>query len=519
MGRCERHQGISARRLPLRPPRIRGSGHGRVAGQPQHGVGHAPVVLLGGSPLDMAAPPSPSSHCGRDHRTIPASTCYRAAPRAEGPHPVARGPIWQVPCLSWTWPVPPKPRNSGPRSPDGSRRTCLKAGWTGLLPDPRRAQGLQRGVDGQVVRRGVDLRQLAHRVRRKGPQPAATGRAERAICRAGAPLGADFFGDTLVGPTLCRGHQEEKQQFIPGILKGEIAWCQGFSEPDAGSDLAGRKTRAESTATSGSSTGRRCGRPRRTTPTTSSSLPARTPTRRTRRASPTSWSPCGNRQWKRAIEQVDGSAEFNQVFFTSVRCPKDNVIGGVNNGWKVAMTTLGFERGTSSTTGHRRFQKEFEEILDQARRRGRASDPLTRQRLARSGQKLRSCRSTASARSPMCSTARTPPPRRRVRQDVLVGGTPGDVAARYGHPGHGGPDPARRPGRGHPAARGPGRKRATPSTTCSRCSSARRLSRAGQPRFNGTSWASACSAYRRSRNPIRRRRAPARRLERSRGRT
>ena len=80
----------------------------------------------------------------------------------------------------------------------------------------------------------------------------------------------------------------------------------------------------------------------------------------------------------RPIEQVDGSAEFNEVFFTNVRCPKDNVIGGVNNGWKVAMTTLGFERGTSSTTGHRRFQKEFDEILAEARRRGRdqrSSDP------------------------------------------------------------------------------------------------------------------------------------------------
>ena len=72
------------------------------------------------------------------------------------------------------------------------------------------------------------------------------------------------------------------------------------------------------------------------------------------------------------IEQVDGSAEFNEVFFTNVRCPKENVIGGVNNGWKVAMTTLGFERGTSATTGHRRFAKELDEILAVARERGAA---------------------------------------------------------------------------------------------------------------------------------------------------
>ncbi len=91
----------------------------------------------------------------------------------------------------------------------------------------------------------------------------------------------------------------------------------------------------------------------------------------------------------RPIEQIDGSAEFNEVFFTDVRCPQDNVIGGVNNGWKVAMTTLGFERGTSSTTGHRRFQKEFDQILELARAKGQTRDPLFRQRLARSWSNIK----------------------------------------------------------------------------------------------------------------------------------
>jgi alkylation response protein AidB-like acyl-CoA dehydrogenase len=66
------------------------------------------------------------------------------------------------------------------------------------------------------------------------------------FARAGAPLRADFFGDTLVGPTILQwGTEEQKKQFIPSILNGAIAWCQGFSEPDAGSDLAGLTTRAE----------------------------------------------------------------------------------------------------------------------------------------------------------------------------------------------------------------------------------------------------------------------------------
>jgi alkylation response protein AidB-like acyl-CoA dehydrogenase len=91
----------------------------------------------------------------------------------------------------------------------------------------------------------------------------------------------------------------------------------------------------------------------------------------------------------RPIEQIDASAEFNEVFFTNVRCPKENVIGGVNNGWKVAMTTLGFERGTSATTGHRRFRKEFDEIMQVARHKGRTGDPRTRQGLARSWSKIK----------------------------------------------------------------------------------------------------------------------------------
>jgi len=91
----------------------------------------------------------------------------------------------------------------------------------------------------------------------------------------------------------------------------------------------------------------------------------------------------------RPIAQVDGSAEFNEVFFTNARCAKDNVVGGVNNGWAVAMDTLGFERGTSATTGHRRFQKELDSIIEAARRNGKAKDPLVRQGLAQAWSKVK----------------------------------------------------------------------------------------------------------------------------------
>ena len=211
------------------------------------------------------------------------------------------------------------------------------------------------------------------------------------FARAGAPLRADFFGDTLVGPTLLQwGTEDQKKHFIPGILKGEIAWCQGFSEPDAGSDLASLKTRAELDGDEWVVNGQKVW-------TTQAQyadyifLLARTDPNVPKHAG-ISYLLVPMRQEGvevRPIRQIDGTEEFNEVFFTNARCPKDNVVGGVNNGWKVAMTTLGFERGTSSTTGHRRFLKEFDQILELARSRGRAADPLTRQRLAQSWSKIK----------------------------------------------------------------------------------------------------------------------------------
>jgi len=85
----------------------------------------------------------------------------------------------------------------------------------------------------------------------------------------------------------------------------------------------------------------------------------------------------------RGIVQPDGTAEFCEVFFTDARCPKDNVVGGVNNGWQVANSTLAFERGMSATTGYRRFEEEYKQMRAQAERNGAINDPIVRQRLMR----------------------------------------------------------------------------------------------------------------------------------------
>ena len=209
--------------------------------------------------------------------------------------------------------------------------------------------------------------------------------------RLNAPLRADFFGDTLVGPTILQwGSEDQKKQFIPKILSGEITWCQGFSEPDAGSDLASLKTRADLDGDEWVISGQKIW-------TTQAQyadyifLLARTDPNVPKHAG-ISYLLVPMKQpgvEVRPIEQVDRSSEFNEVFFTNARCPKDNVIGGVNNGWKVAMTTLGFERGTSATTGHRRFEKELQRLIALAQENGKSKDPLVRQRLARAWSKVK----------------------------------------------------------------------------------------------------------------------------------
>jgi alkylation response protein AidB-like acyl-CoA dehydrogenase len=205
------------------------------------------------------------------------------------------------------------------------------------------------------------------------------------FAKAGAPMRADFFGDTLVGPTILQwGTEEQKKEFLPKILSGQIAWCQGFSEPDAGSDLAGLKTKAVLDGDEWVINGQKIWTTQgfiadyifilcRTDPDAS-------------KHKGISYLLCPMKQpgvEVRPIEQIDGSAEFAEVFFTDARCPKENVVGGVNNGWNVAMTTLGFERGSSATTGYRRFEKELDIIREKAQENGAINDPVIRQRLAR----------------------------------------------------------------------------------------------------------------------------------------
>ena len=210
------------------------------------------------------------------------------------------------------------------------------------------------------------------------------------FAKARAPMRADFFGDTLVGPTILQwGTEEQKKDFLPKILSGQISWCQGFSEPEAGSDLASLNTKAVLDGDEWVINGQKVW-------TTQAQyadyvfLLARTdPDAGKHKGISYLLVPMKQDGVEvRPIVQPDGSGEFNEVFFTDVRCPKENVVGGLNNGWKVAMTTLGFERGSSATTSYRRFERELDVIVGKAKVNGKIDDPVIRQRLAHQWAKV-----------------------------------------------------------------------------------------------------------------------------------
>lgn len=188
------------------------------------------------------------------------------------------------------------------------------------------------------------------------------------FARAGAPLRADFFGDTLVGPTILQwGTEEQKKAFLPGIMRGQIAWCQGFSEPDAGSDLASLQTRGEVDGDEIVVTGQKIW--------TSfadvadwQELLVRTD-RSAAKHKGITWMICDMHTpgiEVRPIETMDGDEEFCEVFYDEVRIPKANVVGEINDGWSVAMSTLGFERGTAFTVSQVRLSRIVEDLIEAA---------------------------------------------------------------------------------------------------------------------------------------------------------
>jgi alkylation response protein AidB-like acyl-CoA dehydrogenase len=206
------------------------------------------------------------------------------------------------------------------------------------------------------------------------------------LARAGVPFGehTDLFGIKMLGSTLLRwGAAEQRRRFLPRILSGEDRWCQGFSEPGAGSDLAALTTRARRDGPDWVIDGQKVW--------TSVAhranwifLLARTDLRARGHAG-LSFLLCPLDQpgiQIRPIRQLTGDSDFNEVFFTGARTPADLVVGAPGEGWPVAMTLLGHERGEEAATNPILFRAELDRLFALAAERGRDHDPLIRQRLA-----------------------------------------------------------------------------------------------------------------------------------------
>jgi alkylation response protein AidB-like acyl-CoA dehydrogenase len=202
--------------------------------------------------------------------------------------------------------------------------------------------------------------------------------------RAGAPGRVNVMGEGLLGPTLIHyGTPDQQARFLPPIREGSELWCQGYSEPDAGSDLANVKTRAVRDGDEWVVTGQKvwtslahqadwCFVVCRTDPGSARHkglsyllVPMEQPGVEVR-----------------PITQLTRTSEFNEVFFDGARTHVDNVVGTVGDGWRVALATLAFERGVALLGHQLSFRRELDRVRRAARERGRTGDPVVRQRLA-----------------------------------------------------------------------------------------------------------------------------------------
>jgi len=203
--------------------------------------------------------------------------------------------------------------------------------------------------------------------------------------RARAPGRIGHIGENLLGPTLIAfGSDAQKRRFLPPILRGEELWCQGYSEPNAGSDLANVQTRArldgdewvidgQKVWTSWSEWSHWCFALVRTDPAAPKHrglsyllVPMKQPG-----------------VTIRPIPQITGTAEFSETFFDGARTDAANVVGAPGDGWKVGQATLALERGVSTLGQQMAFRNELAEIIRVARENGAARDPSIRQRIAK----------------------------------------------------------------------------------------------------------------------------------------
>lgn len=230
--------------------------------------------------------------------------------------------------------------------------------------------------------------------------------------RAHAPGRVGHMSEGLLGPTIIAfGSEEQKRTFLPRIVSGEDIWCQGYSEPNAGSDLANVQTRAvldgdkwvidgQKVWTSWAQWADWC------------FVLCRTDAEAQPKHRGISYLLVPMQQPGveiRPIVQMTGDSEFSEVFYNGATTAAENVVGGVNGGWRVARGTLAFERGASTLGQQMHFQNELQQIIDIAVQNGKSKDPVMRQRLADAWIGLRIQRYSALRTLSRAEEAEPPP--------------------------------------------------------------------------------------------------------------
>ncbi|MGV9855151.1 acyl-CoA dehydrogenase family protein [Streptomyces sp. NPDC003442] len=249
--------------------------------------------------------------------------------------------------------------------------------------------------------------------------------------RAGAPGRLGHIGENLLGPTLlAHGDSAQRTRFLPPIAHGEEVWCQGYSEPDAGSDLAGLRTRA--VRDPGESTYRITGQKIWTSLAHEADwcfVLARTEEGSQRHHGLSFLLVPMDQPGRievRPIRQLTGTAEFNEVFFDGAVARAEHLVGGAGHGWRVAMSLLAVERGVSTLVQQIGFAHELSRVVRLALETGAAEEPVLRDRLIRQWAELKAMRWNAlrtlgSAQSPAPNSARPtrdPAPRKAAPHDL-----------------------------------------------------------------------------------------------------
>jgi alkylation response protein AidB-like acyl-CoA dehydrogenase len=204
------------------------------------------------------------------------------------------------------------------------------------------------------------------------------------IARIGAPSPANVLGLVMGGPVvITHGSDEQKERYLEPILTADEIWCQGFSEPESGSDLASLKTKAVKSNGEWLVTGQKVW----TTYAHKAKwcmLVARTDFDAPKHKGLTYFLMDMEQEGVtvRPLRQITGEAEFNELFLEEARIPDENVVGGVGNGWQVALTTLMFERAGLGGAAAISIKVALGQLMDLARERGVDQDPIVRQKIA-----------------------------------------------------------------------------------------------------------------------------------------